>query len=98
MVKEIFIYKKVKVFFRNLKYRNLDKENNICPLCRNKIVKGDDLCLIMNNYILFPNMFVHKKCITTKEECIKKLVKEHEKFKKFVNKYKFWIDKYYEHF
>lgn len=96
MHKETIIYQGTRVHFRALKYRNLDNERtDMCPLCRKKIVPGDDLWLIMNNYILFPNMFVHRNCVGTKRTCISKLVRERAAFRKVVAKYKFWIDKYY---
>ena len=96
MHKEIVVYKGIRTHFRYLKYRNLDKEStDMCPLCRKKIVTGDELWLIMNNYVLFPNMFVHKNCVGTKRSCVNKLIKEHVAFRKAVDKYKFWIDKYY---
>ena len=35
---------------------------NICPLCREEIKVGVEAFLLINNYKLFPNVLVHKKC------------------------------------
>lgn len=90
MPKEMILYKNNKVFFhgRNSMYRL--KDAKICPLCLKKICKGDSIYLIMNNYILFPNLFVHKACVSSKEECIKQLVSSYEEAKKAFKKHEFW--------
>lgn len=67
-----------------------------CAVCNQKIYKGDTLYLIMNNHVLFPNVYVHDTCVEPKEECVAYLTNNYKEFKGFVEKYKSWIDKIYE--
>lgn len=98
MIKEIILYKDTKVFFSETQYVNVDKTwEEQCALCRKKLGKGDKLYLIMNDYILFPNLYVHRACAPSKEECVEQLVKSYKEFGKefedIKKKYKFWFDK-----
>ncbi len=34
----------------------------ICPICRKGVELYDDMYMLSNNYKLFPNAFIHKKC------------------------------------
>ncbi len=50
---------------------------NICPLCREEIKVDADIFLLINNYKLFPNIFVHKKCAEVSGwEVILRILKE----------------------
>lgn len=74
----------------------MNYDNKTCPLCCKKISKGLSVYLIMNNYILFPNVFVHSRCVSLeKEDCIKQLVSSYTEFKDFLKKNKFWYNKQY---
>ena len=95
MSKEVVIYKKVKTFFRGLQYNNKYKRDDVCPLCNKQIIKGDNLYLLINNYKLFPNIFVHQSCVTTKKDCIIKLAKNYKEYKNFEKKYNYWIKRIY---
>ncbi len=44
----------------------------------------------INNYRLFPNIFVHVNCVTTKKECIIKLAKSYKAYEDFKRKHIFW--------
>jgi len=48
----------------------------ICPKCRKKINSGDDTFLLINNYKLFPNCFIHTNCATPNWELLIKLLRE----------------------
>ena len=83
------LYNEIIVFFHNRIYKK-GYNREICPLCSKKIHEGDEVYLIINNYILFPNIFVHKSCISSKKDCVKQLKSSYDKYKKFVKKYSFW--------
>lgn len=89
MTKEIFLYNKTKVWFNKRVY-NSKYNKNICPLCLKKIYEGNEVYLIINNYILFPNIFVHKPCVSSKKDCVRQLKSSYDKYKKFIKKYSFW--------
>ena len=36
---------------------------DICPICMNEIELGDIIQVVINNFKLFPNVLVHKKCV-----------------------------------
>lgn len=94
MPKEVIMYDRVKVFFRDVTYLNkVYVLVAVCPLCNKKISNGEKLYSIINNYKLFPNLYVHKACVPSKRGCVIRLVKMYEEFKKFKIKYKFWLDK-----
>ena len=90
MKKKSITYKKINTFFHKHTYGNRYKRDDICPLCNKQIIKGDNLYLLINNYRLFPNVFVHIDCITTEKECIIKLTKSYIKYENFKQKYIFW--------
>ena len=79
----------IKVFFYSRIY-NSKHNQDICPLCFKKIQNKDEVYLIINNYILFPNIFVHRACVGSKEECVRQLKSSYDKYKKFIKKYSFW--------
>jgi len=95
MPKEVVIYKKIKTFFRKLQYIDRHRGKDVCPLCNKQIIKGDDLYLLINNYKLFPNIFVHQSCVITKKDCVVKLAKNYKKYKDFEKKYDYWIRRIY---
>ncbi len=93
MIRELITYKKINTFFRKLTYSNRYKRDDICPLCNKQIIEGDSLYLLINNYKLFPNVFVHVNCVTTKKECVIKLTKSYKKYKDIKQKFSFWESK-----
>jgi len=95
MAKELVTYKKINTYFYKRRYSNRCKTRDICPICKKLILTGDHLYLLINNYKLFPNVFVHRDCITTKKECIIKLTKSYKKYEDFKDKYIFWEPKEY---
>ena len=40
---------------------NIFKKYDICPICKESIVKGG-IILLINNYRLFPNTIIHSDC------------------------------------
>ena len=83
------LYDETIVFFHNRVYKK-GYNRGVCPLCSKKIHKGDKVYLIINNYTLFPNTFVHRTCVSSKKDCVKQLKSSYDKYKKFVKKYSFW--------
>lgn len=52
-------------YYRQMIYKFIKghaQENKICHMCRNKIQYDQNVYLLINNYKLFPNVLVHKKC------------------------------------
>lgn len=90
MNKKTIPYKGVKVLFRDMKY--LHEASAKCPICSKHIYKGDAIYSIMNNYVLFPSVPVHKECVRSKEECVKYLVANYTKFKNFIKRNEFWYN------
>ena len=95
MSKEAVIYNKIKTFFRKLKYSGKYKRDDVCLLCNKQIVKGDDIYLLINNYVLFPNIFVHVDCVTDKKDCVIKIAENYKEYKDFEKKYDYWIRRIY---
>lgn len=96
MKKTSIIYQGTKVLFIK---RNMNYDDKMCPLCGKKISKGLSVYLIVNNYVLFPNVFVHSKCVPSekeyikpKEECVKQLTSSYTKFRNFLKRNKFWYN------
>jgi hypothetical protein len=67
------------------------KRECICPLCRRLIEVGDKIYSIINNYILFPNLLVHKDCIMNWETDFKFLKNDWERAKIEREYYKCWF-------
>jgi len=93
MKRKSIIYKKINTFFYKRTYSDKYKRDDICPLCNKQIIKEDNLYLLINNYKLFPNIFVHIDCVTTKKECVIKLTKSYKEYEDFKQKYIFWEKK-----
>uniref|UniRef100_A0A6M3LGD9 Uncharacterized protein n=1 Tax=viral metagenome TaxID=1070528 RepID=A0A6M3LGD9_9ZZZZ len=55
------IFNDVPVYLREMKCKV--KDGRICPLCRKEILYDEDIIFIVNNYVLFPNTTIHKKCL-----------------------------------
>ena len=85
--KEIVIYKGAKTLFVE---RHTIYENDICPLCNEEILYKTKVYLVSNNYALFPDIFVHYRCVQSKKECIKRLISSYKKFKDCLAKNIFW--------
>jgi len=66
--------------------------NKICPLCRGEVKEGDKCKFLMNNYMLFPNVFVHEACFEQSEpiEAIKWLCKDYKDYLHIIETYKCW--------
>jgi hypothetical protein len=66
--------------------------NKVCPLCRGSIKEGDKCKLIVNNYTLFPNVFVHTDCFTKNDpiETIKWLQKDYKDYLHIIKMYDCW--------
>ena len=66
--------------------------NKICPLCRGEIKEGEKCKFIVNNYKLFPNIFVHEACFTQREpsEVIEWLHKDYQEYEHVMSIYKCW--------
>lgn len=89
----MIVYKGTKVFFHSMVYRDAIKmQEEWCAVCNKKIYKGDTIHLIMNNYKLFPNVYVHDACIEPKEECVEYLIRNYKEFKEFTDKYRAWLN------
>lgn len=92
MHKKLVTYKGIKVWFKQTIYSKAgNRRPDTCPLCNERIVDGDDLYLIINNYKLFPNLYVHRGCAPSIEECTKHLTKMYREFEKIRKKYEFWL-------
>lgn len=48
---------------RNIAIRKQDDDECWCPICDQEFVVGDEVVVAMNNWTLFPNVFVHKACV-----------------------------------
>ena len=90
MTKKTILYNKARVTFWDRLY-NPKYNRNICPLCLKKIHEGDKIYLIVNNHILFPNIFVHKTCVGSKRECVRSLIASYKIAEKVIKKYRFWF-------
>ena len=96
MSREMIIYEGTKVFFHSLIYKDMIKmHEEWCAVCNQKIYKGDTLYLIMNNHVLFPNVYVHDACVEPKEKCVKYLTESYKEFEDFTAKYKDCINRVY---
>lgn len=91
MGKKMFLYNETKVWFHERIY-NPKYDKSICPLCFKKLQNKDKVFLIINNYILFPNVFVHRSCVGSKSGCIKSLTTSYRKAKRIIKKYNFWFE------
>lgn len=68
-------------------------KDHFCAICNKNLIKNDDLYLIINNNILFPNIWAHIKCVKNygKYISVKFMQYKWEKFNKMINKYKSFI-------
>ena len=49
--------------FREMIYTEIEgHELDICPYCREALEVDDEIYLVMNNNVIFPNKLVHRKC------------------------------------
>ena len=97
MSREMIVHKGTKVFFHSMVYRDMIKmQEEWCAVCNKKIYKGDTIRLIMNNQVLFPNVYVHDACIESKENCVNYLTEDYKRFKEFSDIYKVWISRTYD--
>ena len=87
MEEEVVVYKNKSALFSK---RSMNYDNKLCNLCGKEILKGLSVYLIMSDRTLFPNVFVHTKCVQSKKECIKQLVSSYERFKLLPEKDKCW--------
>ena len=90
----------MKVDKRTLEIRKNQNESkgkgyiaDICPICKKDIEVDNNVLIVINNYKLFPNVFVHKDCIETKTEeelieIMENLTDEYEKAKELM---KIWL-------
>lgn len=58
--------------FRPLTYKNVQGSTDHCGLCEGILLEGQEIFLAMNNYTMFPNRFIHKKCVDSEFENIAK--------------------------
>lgn len=90
MAKTSTLYNKTRVVFYDRIY-NHRYNKDVCPLCMKKLQDKDEVYLIINNYALFPNIFVHRTCVGSKKRCIVYLITSYKNAKKIVEKYSFWF-------
>ena len=66
--------------------------NKMCPLCRGAFEAGDKAKFVVNNYVLFPNCFVHVNCFNKKspEESLRWLHKDYQGYVKILKIYECW--------
>ncbi len=41
---------------------------DVCPMCMDEILLGDTMQVVINNFKLFPNVLVHKKCVDNQSD------------------------------
>lgn len=66
---------------------------DICPICMEEIILNDTIQIMYNNFKLFPNIMVHKKCVDAQsdkqlKETIRDLEKSYSTFKELM---KIWL-------
>ena len=69
---------------------NIKGKPDICPICREDIIKGG-IILLLNNYKLFPNIIIHSDCcdnFSSNEEVIEFLRDDYAE----VSKRKAWFN------
>jgi hypothetical protein len=65
MKKEKIEYSGTDIWFLSMHYvdRTLyDKKNTCCYICKENIIPDEPIYLVMNNWQIFPNAFVHGHC------------------------------------
>lgn len=69
------------------------KEDHFCAICNKRFKRDDNLYLIINNGVLFPNVWAHKKCVKNYGKYVSVMFIKHrwEEFNKISNKYKSFI-------
>ena len=69
------------------------EKDHFCAICNKKFEKGNDLYLIINNGVLFPNIWAHIKCVKSYGKHISVMFIKHkwEEFNRISNKYKSFI-------
>ena len=68
-------------------------EDHFCAICNKKLTKGNDIYLLINNGVLFPNIWTHQKCVKNYGKYISVMFIKHrwEEFKKESSRFKsFW--------
>ena len=90
--KEKYIIGNTMVWVRERLMLREEHLNKICPLCRGAVKEGDECKFIVNNYILFPNCFVHSECFHKKspEEALEWMQKDYEGYMKILKAYECW--------
>jgi hypothetical protein len=60
-------------------------KGDICPLCKQKIKPDVETYIVINNYVLFPNCWVHKDCVNGEfQHSAEKMTKDYEEAKKYI--------------
>lgn len=88
-VKEKHMFEDVVIWTRLT--TNLDMFTKDCPVCRKKI-EGGKMYIIINNYILFPNICIHEDCLSSWDEIFTFLKKDYKDGLEMRSYYKCWFD------
>lgn len=69
------------------------KKIHVSPLCQKSLILNDEIYLAMNNFKLFPNKFVHVKCVEERglEASTKHLIQSYEFAKKIKSNVDMWF-------
>ena len=69
------------------------KDDHFCAICNKRFENGDDIYFILNNNVLFPNMWAHMKCVNSYGKYISVMFIKHKwkEFNEISNKYKSFI-------
>jgi len=64
----------------------------LCPLCRKRILEEDEVYLFINNYLMFPNVVCHERCVgEVNEQVIKDLADSYLEAKEAMELAKPWF-------
>ena len=99
MLKVDYMYEIIEIngiktwFSRHLNSKCNFEEDHFCAICNEKLKRDDNLYLIINNSVLFPNIWTHMKCVKNYGKYISVMFIKHkwEEFNKISNKYKSFI-------
>lgn len=67
-----------------------------CPVCREKFERNEPGLLLINNFTLFPNAFVHTACaglFPDQWSMIESIAADYASYRQFREEYRAWIPK-----
>jgi hypothetical protein len=82
MMKHFVVVNNIGHYFNEMTFHQDTNATRLrtCALCRNLLQKGNQIYLIVNNNIVFPNVFVHKECSDKygMEKTIRMLIRDYQ--------------------